>query len=200
VPGEAIEKSGAQQLVSKNKNYCYHKILFIEISASRRPIMTEETPAPARRAEALAAAKTRRAKRIERREACFDLLASGYSHRQIANAMKISVATVRRAVDRAIAERRLDAPERYIHLQVARLSRALCHADFKLAKGDHRAFAPYIKLVAELDRYHGLDARYRRLPRAPLAAGSLPPLAPLALPNLAEPLDLVAADTQSCRS
>ncbi len=28
-----------------------------------------------------------------------------------------------------------------------------------LEQGDIRAFAPYMKIVAALDRYHGLDAR-----------------------------------------
>ena len=88
--------------------------------------------------------------------------------------------TVRREIDSAIDERRLDAPERYVHVQVARLNRALCHADFKLAGGDHKAFAPYIKLVAELGRFHGLG-RDRRAPGALRATEALPPPAPLAL-------------------
>ncbi len=59
-----------------------------------------------------------------------DLIASGCSHRQIATAMRVSRAAVRREVDKALAERPLHAPERHASLQVARLSRALCHADF----------------------------------------------------------------------
>ena len=59
-----------------------------------------------------------------------DLVASGYSHRQIATAMKVSLATVRREVDKALAERPIHAPGRHASLQVARLTRALCHADF----------------------------------------------------------------------
>jgi hypothetical protein len=43
------------------------------------------------------------------------------------------------------------------------LSKALSHADLKLERGDIRAFTPYLKIVAALDRYHGLDAR--RLPQ-----------------------------------
>jgi hypothetical protein len=113
--------------------------------------MTEQSSSLSQRAEARAAAKARRAKRIERREAFLDLVASGYSHRQIATAMKVSLATVQREVDKALAERPLHAPERHASLQIVRLSRALCHADFKLANGDIRAFAPYMKLVAALD-------------------------------------------------
>ena len=83
-------------------------------------------------------------------------------------------------------QRRLDAPERYIHMQVDRLRRALRTADGQVERGDMKAVAPLIKLIGALDRYHGLDARYRREPR--LAA--LPPAAaaPLALAPPAENL------------
>ncbi len=149
--------------------------------------MTDEPSSLSQRAEARAKAKARRAKRIERREAFLDLVASGYSHRQIATAMKVSLAAVRREVDKALAERPLHAPERHASLQVARLSRALCHADFELggAHGDIRAFAPYMKLVAALDRYHGLDGRLG-LPRAAPTRNALTAPPPLALTH-AEP-------------
>ena len=147
--------------------------------------MTDEPSSLSQRAEARAKAKARRAKRIERREAFLDLVASGYSHRQIATAMKVSLATVRREVDKALAERPLHAPERHASLQVERLSKALCHADFKLAHGDIRAFAPYMKLVAALDRYYGLDERLS-LPRAAQTESALTAPPPLAVTH-AEP-------------
>ena len=133
--------------------------------------MTEEPVSPAQqdearpseRAEARAAAKRRRTKGFERREAIFDLFVSGFSHQQIAKALNASTSTVRRIVDTVVADRRLDAPERFARVQVARLSKALSHADLKLERGDIRAFTPYLKIVAALDRYHGLDAR--RLPQ-----------------------------------
>ena len=148
--------------------------------------MTNEPSSPSQRAGARAAAKARRAKRIERREAFLDLVASGYSHRQIAAAMGVSLATVRREVDKALAERPLHAPERHAALQVERLSKALCHADFKLAQGDTRAFAPYMKLVAALDRYYGLDLGLG-LPRAAQTGNALSAPPPLALTHAAEP-------------
>ena len=69
----------------------------------------------------------------------FDLLASGYSPEQIAEVRKVSVRTIRREIDSAIARRRLDAPERYVHLQVARLTKALRFADAALERGDLKA-------------------------------------------------------------
>src|SRR5208283_4234957 len=98
-------------------------------------------------------------KGLERREAIFNLFVSGFSHQQIAKALKASTATVRRVIDTAVDERRLDAPERFARVQVARLSKALSHADDKLERGDIRVYAPYLKIVAALDRYHGLAGR-----------------------------------------
>jgi hypothetical protein len=100
--------------------------------------------------------------------------------------LEMSVATVRRELDRAIAERRLDAPERYARLQIARLNKALRVADGRLDKGDMRAVAPLLRIVAALDRYHGLA------PSRPASETPLPPVAlpapPLALTHAAPPL------------
>ena len=145
--------------------------------------MTEESAPPSRRAEAQAEAKERRTREFERREAVFDLFISGFSHQQIAKALKTSTSTVRRIVDAALADRRLDAPERFARVQVARLTKALSHADLGLEQGDMKAFAPFLRIVAALDRYHGLDGRTlhfhsgrpEALPAPPLA---LPPVAP----------------------
>jgi transposase len=80
--------------------------------------MTSEPAAQSQPTSVRARRRARIAARIAERENYFDLLASGYSCPQIADAAKVSVATVQRAIDRAIAERRLDAPDRYMHLQV----------------------------------------------------------------------------------
>ena len=149
--------------------------------------MAEEPASPSQRDEARAAAKRRRTKGLDRREAIFDLFVSGFSHQRIARALKTSPSTVRRVINTAVAERRLDAPERFARVQVARLSKALSHADDRLERGDIRAFMPYLKIVAALDRYHGLEPR--RLPnRVSHGEDALtlpPPL--LALPRAAPP-------------
>lgn len=121
------------------------------------------TPSLSGRAEARAAARSRRLKRAKRREACFDLFVSGFPPHEIARAMKMSPASIRRLIDQAIRERRLDAPDDYARVQVARLSKALCMIDHRIEQGDFGSVAPLIRLVAELDRYHGLGQRYQRL-------------------------------------
>jgi Homeodomain-like domain len=149
--------------------------------------MTDEPSSLSQRTEAQATAKARRAKRIERREACLDLVASGYSHRRIAAALKISLATVRREVDKALAERPPPRARAPCRTAGERLTKALCHADCKLANGDIRAFAPYMKLIAALDRCYCLEGRFGR-PRAAQTGNALtaPPPA-LALTHAAEP-------------
>jgi hypothetical protein len=136
--------------------------------------LADEPEVPSGREKTRAVAKARRAKRVERREAYFDLLASGYTYHQIAGAMKVSLASVRRTIDQAIAERRLDAPEHFVQLQVARLMKALSAADMRIEQGDIRAIAPLVRLMTELNRYHGLGAKYQRLPEAWIAPEPLP--------------------------
>ena len=150
--------------------------------------MTTEPAPQSQRADVRAQRRARRAARIVQRESYFDLLASGYSCRQIAEAAKVSTATVKRAIDRAIAERQLDAPDRYAHLQVARLTKALRLADASLERGELKAVGPFLRLIAALDRYHGLGAakaHSRPAAGAPLTAPAAPPFAlpapPLAL-------------------
>jgi hypothetical protein len=131
------------------------------------------------RARRRALGKMQRERSIKRQEGYFDLLVSGYSIEQIATAMKKSPATVRRVVALALAKRRLDPPEDYARLQVARLTKALRCADVSLEKGDVRAIAPFVKVVRELNLYHGINIGVARPDPAalPEIAPTQPPLA-----------------------
>lgn len=133
-----------------------------------------------------AAGKARRARRVERREIIFDLLMSGYSAPQIAKATSVSPSAVRRVVNQALAERKLDAPEHFVRLQVARLNKALRCADLSLEKGEMKAIPHFLKVVAELDRYHALARPMRE--EKPKRRAQTPPLVSLtlALPRAAE--------------
>ncbi len=138
--------------------------------------MTDHPASHSERAVLHAERRTRQKQRIARREGVFDMIASGYDYEVIAATLEVSVATVRREFGRAIAERRLDAPERYARLQVARLNKALRIVDGRVDKGDLKAVAPLIRLVAALDRYHGLSPA-RPASQAPPLALPAPPLA-----------------------
>ena len=137
----------------------------------------EPTPA-SERARKRAAGKIRREALIKGREAYFDLLVSGYSVEQIASHTKQSPAAVRRAVGQALAKRRPDAPEDYARLQVARLTKALRCADVSLEEGNLKAIAPFMKVVRELNLYHGVSFGSARL----AAPAALPEIAPASPP------------------
>ena len=147
--------------------------------------MAEDTPSSSNRAKARAATQARRARAAALRQGYFNALASGFTPEQIAEASHASVRTIRREIDRALDERRLDSPERYVHLQVARLTKALRLADYHIEQGDLAAVGPLATLVAALDRYHGLRAP---LPAAdaPRACPALPP-PPLAITHAPRP-------------
>jgi hypothetical protein len=136
----------------------------------------ESTPA-SERARKRAAGKILREVLIRRRQGYFDLLVSGYSIEQIASHTKKSPSAVRRAVDQALAKRRLDAPEDYARLQVARLTKALRCAEVSLEEGDLKAIAPFVKVVRELNLYHGVNVGSARL-AAPAALPEIVPASP----------------------
>ena len=154
--------------------------------------MTDEPEPASKAAEKRTAAKARRGALAVRRHRCLEALAAGWSVEQIAELLKVSVRTVRREVDRALDDRRLDAPDRYVHLQVLRLTKALRLADTAIERGDLKAVGPLVKVVAALDRYHGLADKLALRSNAP-AARPLP-TPPLALTFAAPPLEPDAAE------
>ena len=145
--------------------------------------------------------RARREDRIARRERFFELIMSGHTYAQIARAAQTSVATVRREVDRALAERRLDAPERFARLQIARLQKAMKLAEAAIELGELKAISIYLRAVAALDRYHELAAGpppSRRVKAPPLALPAPPKALTFAAPeNSGEPapVDEAAGET-----
>ena len=150
--------------------------------------MSDQPKPLSERARKRAIGKIRREALIKRRETYFDLLVSGYSVEQIASHMQKSPAAVRRAVGQALAKRHIDAPEDYARLQVARLTKALRCADVSLEEGDLKAIEPFVKVVRELNLYHGVHVGPARLAppaRLPGIAPTAPPLALTHSPGVA---------------
>jgi len=136
-----------------------------------------------RRKKQLTKLKHARAAAAERRELMLEDVVAGRSHVVLAQKYGISVRTVRREVERALDARHLDAPDRYVRLQVERLTLAIQTIDHALAQGDYHAVDPLLKVIEKLDRYHGINR-----PRPPGAAE-----APARLEAAAAPLALVDA-------
>ena len=133
------------------------------------------------------ARRRRRAAKAEVRDAYFEALAEGWTHERIAKAHGVSVATVRREVNRAIAARQVEPVERHVRLQIARVMKALALLDTRVGKGETAAVGPFLKTVAALDRYHGLPAPSAPVETVRRATPSLP-RPPLALTHAAPPL------------
>ena len=132
-----------------------------------------------------AAARQRREARARERGEILDLVVSGYTYEAIADSLKLSVKTVRRATEKAIARRRLDGGADYVHLQVLRLTKAMRVVDLNLDRGDLKAVEPLLKVIAQLDKYHALSLPAPGATPAPPPALPRPPLA-LAAPDAIE--------------
>ena len=154
--------------------------------------MADEPACPS--GSAAARTRARRAQKAAMRESLFEALASGFSYGEIAAARKVSVSTIRRGIDKAIAARALEKPAGYLHLQVARLTKALRLVDKRLEQGDLKAVGRMVQVVAALDRYHGLNDQHRPSHAEP----PLPPVAPpLAIAHAAPPLVAPEAEVAS---
>ena len=103
-------------------------------------------------------ARERRSEKRERRRKLLDMVVAGYAYETIADRFKISVATLRREVDRALADRAPDDAQRYVALQLARLQKAMLVVDRAMDAADLRAIPALATLLGEFDRYHGLAA------------------------------------------
>jgi len=141
-----------------------------------------------KRRRQLESTRAQRLATAERRRTVFELVVSGHSYEAIARETGLSPAALRRDVGKAIAARAIEAPERYIHLQVARVEKALLAADAAIERGDVRAVSQYLKTIAALDRYHGLAVALSLPEPAPAAPGLPAPAAPLALTHATPPL------------
>ncbi len=150
-----------------------------------------ETRAKNRRRALLREARRLRAARKDRIFGCF---VRGMPHGAIARLENCSAQAVRKLIARELAGRRIDPAGDFAKLQIARLNDALMAANSKMLEGDMAALDRVVKVVAELDRYHGFAQALARRENAarPLAlAGPLPPTPPsLPAPERgAEPAD-----------
>ena len=131
--------------------------------------LTEPVPPAAiprnRRIEARRAARARKA---ERERLVVDCLNRGLSIAEIAARTGVSEKRMR-ASGREILSRRLPAaPEEFAAMQVGRLNEALLVAYSAMLVENLRAVELVVRIVRELDRYHGLNSTVR-----PCRAGSL---------------------------
>ena len=121
-----------------------------------------------------ALAQKRRVTRAERREIMFDLVVAGYSRELIAQKLCVSLETVRREVEKAIDQRRLDAPDRYVRLQVTRLTRRCAWSIAPSKRATSKRSSPWSRSSARstaITRWRRREVR-RRQSRAAFPAPS----------------------------
>jgi hypothetical protein len=127
--------------------------------------------------------RERRQDRAARKERIFDKLVQGVPHAAIARYEKCSIHTVRQTIARELASRRIEPAGDFAKLQIARLNDALMVVHDKMLEGDMAGVDRLLKVVAELDRYHGFaQALDGKLGGAVAALAAPPRAAPLALP------------------
>ena len=143
-------------------------------------------------------AKRRRATKRElaKRDLRFiEKLAAGVTIEEIAASEGISAKWARERKAAILAGRAIDPPHEFIQLQIRRLSEAMLVAYSAMSTGNVKAVDQVIKVVRELDRYHGFGA-YPNPERFVAPRPAEPP--PLALPQppaaLAPPDGEEAAD------
>jgi hypothetical protein len=141
-------------------------------------------------AKTIADARPKRPRATKRELAQRDLrliekLAAGVTIEEIAASEGISCKWARERKAALLAERTIDPPREFIQLQIRRLNEAMPIAYSAMSNGNVKAVDQVIKVVRELDRYHGFGAisapqSFAESPVTP------PPLALLA-PPAAEP-------------
>src|SRR5208282_5427902 len=90
-----------------------------------------------------------------RRERIFARLRGGWAYDEIAREERVTPRRVRQIVSEALQRRQVDDGSDHAMLQHARLEKALRLAAEAVAEGEIGAIAPYLKVLAQLDRYQG---------------------------------------------
>ena len=149
----------------------------------------------ARKSEAARARPSRlmaRRENAERNLRVFNLLKAGVPVAQIALQEGLSARRTREIIQEALDRREIDPPQGFVQLQIGRLSDAMMVAHAAMMEGNLQALDRLVKIVGELDRYHGFG---RTPSQADTAAALLPPAArpALALPAPAEAAENCAA-------
>jgi DNA-binding CsgD family transcriptional regulator len=160
----------------------------------RAPISNSPEPplSQAHRDRSIPARRKARQAKAEREQGIVNLLNAGVSVAEIAAREGVSLKRMRNLVREILAKRMPQPPAEYLALQVSRLNESLLVSYTAMhnstAGTNFEAVDRVIKIVRELDRYHGFAPREgASRPDHPQLAP--PAQAPLALgPPIAEPL------------
>jgi hypothetical protein len=109
-------------------------------------------------------ARAARLKKFQREQLIVDYLNRGVSVAEIAARVGLSEKRMRAVVREILARRMPHPPEEFVAIQVSRLNEALLIAFSAMSPTNLKAVDQVVKIVRELDRYHGFVAAQRCLP------------------------------------
>ena len=139
-------------------------------------------PSPPRRDRSFAGRRKAHGAKGARERRIVNLLNAGVSVAEIAQSEGVAHRRMRMMVGEILARRAPQPPAEFLTLQVSRLSEALLVSYGAMGGGNLEAVDCVVKIVRELDRYHGFAGvgRPARTEQGRLAA---PAPLPLALPR-----------------
>jgi len=137
-----------------------------------------ERPAVARRDRSAAARHAERIKQTEREARIVNLLNGGASVSEIAAREGVTERHMRRLIETILKKRMPAAPAQFVAIQVSRLHEALLVSYSAMSGANLKAVDRVVRIVRELDRYHGFETS---APSAKPKPRRLAPQRPLAL-------------------
>jgi len=144
------------------KNRIRASLEFCCPSARGAAPLSETTAEPDSKAKRVKLDHSRR-RRLEARQAkaarnikLFNLLKAGVPIAEIALQEGLSVRRAREVVQEILARREVDPPAGFVQLQIGRLSDAMMVAHAAMMEGNMHALDRVLRIVGQLDRYHGL--------------------------------------------
>ena len=127
-----------------------------------------EAASPAAPCDPSTDARAARLKKFEREQLIIEHLNRGVSVAEIAAREEVTEKRMRALVSEILARRMPEPPAEFLALQVSRLNEALMVAYSAMSGANLKAVGLVVRIVRELDRYHGFSAAHRRvLPDAP---------------------------------
>jgi DNA-binding CsgD family transcriptional regulator len=136
----------------------------------------ETAPPPARRDRSVRARHEARLVKSRRERRIVDLLNCGRPVAEIAERENVTEKRMRALIQEILARRAPQPPAEFLAQQVSRLNEALLVSYSAMSGGNLQAVDRVVKIVRELDRYHGFTAaEHRRLPEAPRREAPLHP-------------------------
>jgi DNA-binding CsgD family transcriptional regulator len=126
--------------------------------------------------------------KAERSVKLFNLLKAGVPIAEIALQEGLSVRRAREIVREILERREVDPPAGFVQLQIGRLSDAMMVAHAAMMEGNMQALDRVLRIVGELDRYHGFRGE-KAGPSADATPALAAPTPALALPAPTETED-----------